>query len=188
MPDVKPPSFEELAMLEEVGGGTVFNPTCMEELDSSNWIASVRHRCRENGGMRFAGDLFLYRHRITGVFMLSMWLDRRRGMMRELLAFRGNPDREEEEGEREDVPSMEDVVERLRPAAESLAACREELREARRREMERQGEVEEKRQAAVRILRNRHEEDTAEMIRRGMVPFFPSGAGEGDAPCTPAGP
>lgn len=93
-------------------GGVIYMPGRHEILSGgSPFLGSIKYRAREMG-CRVADDLFLYRHRTEGSFMLAYWARKEepRAFV-ELVHFKQHPDHSDEN-------NIDEILAALRPSFE----------------------------------------------------------------------
>lgn len=152
----------------------VFDPK--QELVESNLLLDERHEPLIDGDwIRHARrvaripDLFVYRHRGTGAFVLSKWLWRGESCM-ELDCSDRPPDRG-------GWWSDEYLVGRCRPVQEMVAAVRRKLHAAASQKRRMKEDDATERRELCRSLRLRGDDRTATMIETGQMPWVGSARG-----------
>lgn len=172
-------SFEE-ARINSLLGGLFYDPHRHELLPDDAWVKALSKHLQTNG-IPCHDRLILYRHRVTEAFVLAYWINRpnendRPGRLMEVALIPGPPGRSEWNGIEYEVPTMDELVERMRPSADHLKDAIEKEKSLRQA---RQNELAAKKEYAERVASDfqRYNEGAAAMIRSGMVPVEPESDG-----------
>lgn len=170
--------FEELALINELReiGGTLFSPARHKVVEHSAWLGSVKCRARE-GGFKLWDSLFLYHHTRVGTFVLAYWSPETLGgakVMVELIVMDGHPDHDPRKGGASELPTVDHLMYRLKPAFENAEFIVENLKEEHRRWIANRAARQEETKDAAKVLRKKlgaKGEMTAHMIETGQVPW-----------------
>lgn len=136
-----------------------YNPERHELLTDSDWIRSLREAVR-------LPELFVYRHRLTGNFILAGWVLPRRAFI-ELECFTGPHDR----------PSFDLLHRRLRPVVEQAKENIARIKERHWRTRELQRANDEGRVEFSRFLKHQGLEEESVKVLEGRSPYVSEAEG-----------
>lgn len=161
------------------GTGSVYTPERHYILEHNHWFESVKRAVRDRG-YSWWKDLFFFRNRWSGAYVVAMWTvppntGMGPGIFEPIEAINGHPNHDDGG---EAPPSVEYMLDRLRPAMERAKEFR---RIAAEQQYEVAADIERQqimRKEAADYYRHEGKEDVARALNCGALPFHYTGKDE----------
>jgi len=151
--------------------GSLYRPAIHQIIEHNRWFDTVVKSVRD-AGHSWHKDLFFYLHRVSGVFVVALWIVRPDaglglGIFEPIESMKGHPTIEDGG---EHPPSLEYMMMRMRPALAVAKEIRQQLWENEREEAAAVAEERQQRDDLAAFWKKR-EPTLAKALLSGMIPF-----------------